>query len=196
MNDSNTKLTILPGSVADMAARNQGQMIPPALVVIFDISYSMRAEDAKLKDGKTTSRFLAGSEQLIELQAQYPGQLVLIDFGDVAQVRPGGYPDEPNGMNTYLAPGLKLAKELDTGVMKFVVISDGLPQDEYEALEVGQTFLAGIDTIAIGNVNTGADFLQKLAKATGGTYHRDASGMRMLGATIRALLGSGPVNAA
>ncbi len=114
---------------------------------------------------------------------------MLIDFGDIAQVRPGGYPDEPNGMNTYLAPGLQLAKELDTGAMKFVVISDGLPQDEYAALEVAQTFLVGIDTIAIGNVNTRRGLpAQELAKATGGTYHRDTSGMRMLGATIRALL--------
>jgi len=183
-----TALAIVPGSVADMAARNQGQIIPPSVCVLFDISYSMRAEDAVMADGARTSRFLAGAEQLTLLQAQYPGQIILIDFGDLAQVRPGGHPDEPNGMNTFLAPALQLAKELDTGVMRFVIISDGCPQDENPSLEVGQTFLAGIDTIAVGEANNGAVFLRKLAEATGGTYHRDTSGMRLLGATIRALL--------
>lgn len=195
-----TKLAIVPGSVADMAIRNQGTMIPPSVCVLFDISYSMRAEDAVMANGARTSRFLAGAEQLTALQAQYPGQIVLIDFGDRAQVRPGGFPDEPNGMNTFLAPALQLAKELDTGVMKFVIISDGCPQDEFAALEVGQTFIGGIDTIAVGEANNGAAFLKKLATATGGTYHRDTSGMRLMTATIRALLphvtGTGPITTA
>jgi hypothetical protein len=186
-----TDLQIVPGSIADMARRNEGTVIPPAIVVIFDISYSMRGEDAKLKSGTVTSRFLAGAAALTELQAQYPGQIVLIDFGDDANVRPGGYPDEPNGQNTFLAPGLRLAKELDTGAMRFVVISDGTPQDQDAAMEVAQAFTVGIDTIAVGAVNYGAEFMEKLAKATGGSYHRDASGMRLLGATIRALLPGG-----
>jgi hypothetical protein len=191
-----TDLQIVPGSIADMAARNHGQVIPPALCVIFDISYSMRGMDARLKDGTTASRFTAGAAALTELQAQYPGQIVLIDFADAANVRPGGYPDEPIGNATLLAPALHLARELDTGQMTFVIISDGLPQDEALALEVAHTFGVGIDTIAVGEANRGCAYLERLARETGGTYHRDASQMRQLTATIRALLPGGITPAA
>ena len=161
-----TALQIVPGSVADMAARNNGQIVPPALCVLFDKSFSMQERDGQGEDGSTTSRFMAGVAQLTALQAAYPGQIVLIDFGDDAEVRPGGLPNEPNDGCTRLAPALQLAKELDTGMMRFVVISDGLPQDTYAALEVARTFRVGIDTIAVGTVNRGEAFLKELAETS------------------------------
>ncbi len=187
---------IVRGSIADLAPRNQGQIVPPALCVIFDVSYSMQALDGTLKDGTAVSRFTAGAEALTELQGQYPGQIVLIDFAEVARVRPGGYPDEPNGLNTILAPALRLAKELDTGAMKFVIISDGLPYDRQSALEVAQSFSVGIDTIAVGTENSGEAFLRELAQATGGTYHRDTSGMRLLTQRLAGLLPGGGITPA
>jgi len=183
-------LLIVPGSITDMATRNGGHVIPPALCVLFDTSSSMLDMDGKLGDGSIVSRWHAGVEQLTKLQAQYPGQIVLIEFGDDAAVRPGGAPGEPQGL-TRIRPALDLAKELDTGVMRFVVISDGLPQDEHAAMEIATTFQVGIDTIAIGEANNGIDFLKRLAEETGGTYHRDHSGLALLGQTIRALLPGG-----
>jgi len=183
-------LSIVPGSITDMATRNGGHVTPPALCVLFDTSSSMLDMDGKLGDGTVVSRWHAGVEQLTKLQGQYPGQIVLIEFGDTAAVRPGGAPGEPRGL-TRIYPALQLAKQLDTGVMRFVVISDGMPQDEHAAVDFATTFSVGIDTIAIGDANNGVDFLQRLARETGGTYHRDHSGLALLGQTIRALLPGG-----
>lgn len=51
---------------------------------------------------------------------------MIIAFGDEATVCPG-VPPEPNGW-TMLYLALEKAREADTGAMKFVIISDGLPQ--------------------------------------------------------------------
>ncbi|RRR67210.1 MAG: VWA domain-containing protein [Candidatus Viridilinea halotolerans] len=178
---------IVPGSIADMALQNGGQMIPPALCVMFDVSYSMQDSDGTLKDGSRTSRYAAGVEQLRDLQAEYPGQIVLIDFAQKAEVRPGGMPNEPLGLDTLLVPAMLLARELDTGLMRFVVISDGRPCDGPMALQVAQTFQGQIDTIAIGS-ECSEEFLRSLAQATGGCYHRDRQGTRLLGQVVRGLL--------
>lgn len=184
-------MQIVPGSIADMATRNDGQIIPPVLTVLFDTSYSMRAMDGRLEDGGSASRFEAGVEQLTKIQAQHPGQIVLIEFNNGAHVCPGGVPEEPRGYKTDLESALRLAKELDTGAMRFVVISDGQPDDEWGVREVAQTFSVGIDTIAIGSSEQGATFLEQLARDTKGTYHRDHSGLRLLAQTIRGLLPGG-----
>jgi Mg-chelatase subunit ChlD len=56
-------------------------------------------------------------------------------------------------------------------IMRFIVISDGEPDDEKEALKVAKTFKNRIDTIFVGREGAeGQDFLNRLAKASGGSH--------------------------
>lgn len=54
--------------------------------------------------------------------------------------------------------------------MRFILISDGEPDDQRQALEIATTYQNRIDVIYVGpeNMRSGREFLQTLAQATGG----------------------------
>ena len=170
---------IVPGSIAHTALQHGGQLPkPPIMVVMFDISYSMDERDATLH-GRTVSRYEAGVAQLKELQAKHPGQIAIIAFGD-------GVPPEPNGwIMLYLA--LEKACEADIGAMKFVIISDGLPQQGDLAKREAEQFSVPIDVIYVGRDERGEEFMRDFAHGTGGTFYTDTSTM-LLTTTISKLL--------
>ena len=177
---------IVPGSIAHTTIQHGGQLPkPPIMVVMFDISYSMDERDATLH-GRTVSRYEAGVAQLKELQAKHPGQIAIIAFGDEATVCPGGVPPEPNGW-TMLYLALEKAREADTGAMKFVIISDGLPQQGDLAKREAEQFSVPIDVIYVGRDERGEEFMRDFAHGTGGTFYTDTSTM-LLTATISKLL--------
>ena len=82
---------------------------------------------------------------------------------------PNGQPFNLQG-GTDLAGALGFAKVADVPDMRFVVISDGQPDSEREALKVAATYLNRIDTIFVGpeGDDRGRAFLTKLANAKGG----------------------------
>ncbi|NNJ12097.1 VWA domain-containing protein [Chloroflexales bacterium ZM16-3] len=191
---------IVAGSLTDMARQNGGKITPPELIVLFDISYSMNDRDATLLDGLTASRYQAGCEQLAIIQRKLPGKVAVIAFSQVVTVCPNGVPPEPES-TTNLRAALEKAKGADSGTVRFVVISDGLPDDPGAALELAQAFTGKIDTVLVGNLSeyyrAGAvEFMTKLAATTGGTFMRDASGMRALAEGVMLLLGAGPIQPA
>jgi hypothetical protein len=112
--------------------------------------------------GRTVSRYDAAVAQLKELQAKHPGQIAIIAFGDEATVCPGGMPPAPNGW-TMLYLALEKAREADTGAMKFVIISDGLPQHRDLAKREAEQFSVPIDVIYVGRDERGEEFMKDFA---------------------------------
>jgi len=88
---------IVPGSIAHTALAAGGALpLPPVMVVILDVSYSMDERDA-IYNAQRCRRIDAAKAQLIEIQAKFPGQVAIIAFSDEAEAVPGGVPPEPNG---------------------------------------------------------------------------------------------------
>jgi hypothetical protein len=187
---STPQFEIVPGSIADAAIQAGGELTkPPIMVIMIDISSSMNEMDARYK-GRVVSRYEAAKHQLIELQARYPGQIAIIAFGDEATACPGGVPPLPSGW-TQLHLALKMAREADTGQMKFLIISDGLPQQQYQVEAEAELFTVPIDVILVGKDTNGERFLGEFAAKTGGTFYTDTSTM-LLTTTIAKMLTVGP----
>jgi hypothetical protein len=71
------------------------------------------------------------------------------------------------GPSTPLAEAIDMARE--NGYAKAVVISDGIPDDRFAAMEAARRFGGRIDVIFVGNPGeAGSMFLDELATATGG----------------------------
>ena len=76
----------------------------------------------------------------------------------------------------------------DVTGMRFIVISDGEPSSESEALNVAKTYKNKIDTIYVGPENgDGQEFLRKLAKASGGQGVTSAQ-VKELASSVKHLL--------
>lgn len=159
---------IIQGSLGAIA-QQQGKSIAESFVnadciIIVDTSSSMGQHDSR--GGK--SRYEVACEELKNLQASLPGKLALLSFSDDVIFCPNGIPFNYEGM-TDLTKALKFAKMGDVSGMRFIVISDGEPNDEDKALAVAKTFKNRIDTIYVGpEGGEGQKFLQRLAKASGG----------------------------
>lgn len=161
---------IVRGSVADIA-RQTGQSIATTFlsvdcVVLVDTSGSMGSRDST--EGR--SRYEVACAELETLQNNFPGKIGVISFNDTPTFCPNGVPLQPH-LGTGIAAALKFAKIADLpGGMKFVLISDGMPDDPNAALNIARTYHNKIDVIYVGPEShpTGRDFLERLAKASGG----------------------------
>lgn len=179
---------IIQGSLGAVAQQN-GKSIAESFVnadciIIVDTSSSMGQHDSR--GGK--SRYEVACEELKNLQASLPGKLALLSFSDDVIFCPNGIPYNYESM-TDLAKALKFAKmgDLSSG-MRFIVISDGEPNDEDQALKVAKTYKNKIDTIYVGPENgDGQKFLQKLARASGG-QGVTAAQVKELESTVKHLL--------
>lgn len=160
---------IVKGSIADVAKKkNQSiaqSFMNAEIVVLLDVSGSMCDHDTP--SGR--SRHDVAEDELVKLQNENEGKVALICFSDDVIPCPDGRPIRMNGL-TNLAKGLLSIKGIDGTKLKIVVISDGEPDSEYEALKVASTFKTKIHTIHIGSEydRRGRDFLQLLASKTGG----------------------------
>lgn len=164
----NTNLVV--GSLAQIAHRDGVALAESFLnvdiVILVDVSASMSASDSR--GGRR--RYDVALEELARLQADLPGRLGIIAFSDAPQFVPGGKPPLLNGA-TNLAAGLRFARMADTGDIRFIVISDGEPDSESEALHEAAQYRGGIDTVFVGpEGGPGRDFLARLAAARGGKH--------------------------
>jgi Mg-chelatase subunit ChlD len=134
-------------------------------VVIVDTSGSMDSHDSR--GGKT--RYQVACDELAELQRHLPGKIAVISFSSDVQFCPSGCPLYMGG-GTDLAKALQFTKIADLPGMKFIVISDGQPDEERLALQVAATYQNKIDVIYVGPETSpsGRNFLQRLAEASGG----------------------------
>jgi hypothetical protein len=116
------------------------------------------------------SRYSVACEELASLQNRMPGKVAVISFGTDVQFCPAGLPTNMNG-STAMDKALEFVKVADAiEGMKFFLISDGEPNDSAQTLSIARTFKNRISTIYVGPEDSpsGRDFLQRLAKATGG----------------------------
>lgn len=157
------------GSLADVA-KLSGKTVAESFldadcIVIVDTSGSMESEDAP--GGK--SRYSVACSELAALQSTLPGKVAVIAFSDSAVFCPHGTPPMM-GESTDLAGALKFCKVADVDKIRFIVISDGQPNNPSAALAVARSYVNRIDTIYCGSEVSphGRDFLTQLAKASGG----------------------------
>ena len=179
---------LVRGSLADIA-RQSGQSLATTfiscdVVVICDTSGSMGARDSR----GGNSRYDQACYELATLQGSLPGKIGVITFSDAVMFCPNGTPLFLGG-GTDLAAALKFAKVADVpGGMRFIVISDGQPDDPSGALSIARKYHNRIDTIYCGPENGhGREFLDQLARASGGS-HVTAEKARELATSVQKLL--------
>jgi len=165
MNDN----AIIPGSLGAIAKQNNRSIAETFLscdvIVIVDTSGSMSMEDSR--GGQ--SRYVVACEELANLQNTLPGKIAVIAFSDSTQFCPSGKPYQFGG-GTNLAGALRFARVADVPGIRFIVISDGEPSSEMDALAVARVYKNRIDVIYVGPEYSkeGRDFLNRLAKVSGG----------------------------
>lgn len=160
---------IIKGSIGAIAKQNNKSLAETFLscdvIIIVDTSGSMDTNDSR--NNKT--RYETACDELAALQNSLPGKIAVLSFSNETSFCPSGQPFKYGG-GTNLAGALKFAKVADFPGMRFIVISDGQPDSESEALNVARTYKNKIDVIFVGNENfpTGRIFLEKLASMSGG----------------------------
>lgn len=161
---------IVTGSIADVATKNSTSIaetfISVDVLILIDMSGSMGAKDAP--GGK--SRFDAAEAELNRLQGELPGKIGVIAFSNSAQFCPNGQPIRFGG-GTNMIAAMQMAHLADDTGIKFILISDGEPNERKETLAFAGKFKSKINTIYIGpedSIYGGRQFLEQLATATGG----------------------------
>lgn len=134
-------------------------------IVMIDTSGSMAATDCQ--NGQM--RHTVACEELRRLQRQLPGKIAVIEWADSHAFCPGGIPGPAIGYTTDMAGVLRFVKQADDTGIKLILISDGEPDNEQDALNVARGFKSKIDTVYIGpEAGSGAAFLRLLSSLTGG----------------------------
>jgi Mg-chelatase subunit ChlD len=155
------------GSIAKQSGKSLAESFMSCdIIIIIDDSGSMSSNDSR--GGK--SRKEIAMQELTGLQNSLPGKVAVIAFAGEVQFCPSGIPSA-SGSSTDMAKALKFVKIADEiPGMKFFLISDGQPDDEQATMKVAKTFKNKIFCIYVGPEDspTGRDFLERLAKATGG----------------------------
>jgi Mg-chelatase subunit ChlD len=188
-----TNTAIVVGSLADVASREKTSVaesfVNAECVVIVDLSGSMQAKDSRDRQ----QRYLVAFQELERLQHDLPGKIAVIGFADTAQFFPGGKPVMGLcGGSTNLAGALDFARMADAPGIRFVVISDGEPNDREAALKAARKFKGKIDVIFVGPSDRphGRKFLEQLAAASGGKTVT-ADRVKELAKSVHLLLGEG-----
>lgn len=177
---------VIAGSLSQQASA-KGQSLAESFIstdaiILVDTSGSMAQSD-----GTDNTRYERACNELAKIQNTMPGKICVISFSDETMFCPAGVPWNYEA-GTDLAKALKFARVADVPDMRFIIISDGEPNDEQEALNIAKTYKNKIDTIFIGRENgSGQTFLAKLAKASGGISARDFSATQ-LSDTVKGLL--------
>lgn len=167
---------IVPGSLAALASKANQSLAESFLnveaIVIVDVSGSMHTLDAP----GNKSRYDAACAELESLQRAYPGKIGIVAFSDTAQFVPGGKPMMQGG-GTNMVAALDTVKCADGLGIKLILISDGQPDSPEETIARASRFKTHIDTVYIGSEreSSGREFLQRLAKATGGNFAKSAA---------------------
>jgi Mg-chelatase subunit ChlD len=164
--------TVVPGSIEDVAERENISVsqafMRAELIALVDTSSSMMARDAR---GGEMTRYQAACDELAKVQACNPGKVAVVSFSSQARYCLGGVPLYDGG-STALDVALVYVAAADGIIEKFVVISDGEPNNERNALDVAAGFRSPIHCIYTGpEGGTGQDFLRRLAEKCRGTYN-------------------------
>ncbi len=179
---------IVTGSIGSLAQRENQSLAESFLsadaIVLVDVSGSMDARDSR--DGQ--SRYTVACQELAKLQERMPGKLAVVAFSDGPLFVPWGVPPFL-GMGTDLVAALKFVKCAD-GTVRFIVISDGYPDDPEKVLSIAGGFQSQIDCIFVGPEDDlrGQDFLKRLARAGSGEFVLDLNVNKLAEKVERLLL--------
>lgn len=182
---------IVPGSLTAIA-RDKNTTVAEAFVsadaiIVVDVSSSMMAHDVDQRAYGRASRYDAACAELAKLQRELPGKIAVVSFSGGAAFCPSGTPYLDGG-STDLAGALKFVHVADGTGMRFVVISDGEPNDREKALKAANRFKDRIDTVFVGPPEgRGQAFLAQLAAASGG-QNIQAHQVKELASNVRKLL--------
>ena len=157
------------GSVGDLASTSGRDLVDlmggVVAIILADTSASMGARDAP--DGMQRYEYLL--QELGRVQREMPGKVLVLAFSSLVEPALGGVP-RYLGRGTDLAGALRYALVGDNGERRFVVISDGEPDSQDEALTTAARISGPISCIYVGpEGGRGMQFLQQLATASGGT---------------------------
>lgn len=189
---SNTKSDlVVTGSIQQTSGKGKLEFaeafVSVEAVMICDISGSMIKRDVATEGGGYRSRWEECNVQLARLQKKFPGRLAVVAFSDEAMFLPGGVLPAPIA-GTNLTGALTFVAPADGCGIKFIVASDGCPNDPEGALNVAKT-MSPVDTIYIGSDEGGREFMEKLARASGGKSVE--AGVDLLEEVVTKLLGDG-----
>ena len=182
------KGSIVTGSLTDVAKRNGHSLaqtfVNAEVVILVDTSGSMETHDSL--GGR--QRYEVACAELAVLQEQLPGKIAVLSFSNTAMFCPDGKPYNQGGM-TDLAGALKFACVADVPGMRFIVISDGEPNDANAALAEAKRYQNRIDVLYVGpeQMPAGREFLMRLAHASGGQAVTADRAQNLLGATRKLL---------
>lgn len=160
---------IVTGSLTDIARANNTSLaetfIGAEAVVLVDTSGSMGAADTP--QGKT--RYEVACEELASLQENIPGKVAVISFSSDVMFCPHGTPYNFHG-GTDLTKALEFTKVADVDGIRFILISDGEPDNTTTALQLARTYRNRIDIIYVGSEFSmrGREFMSELARCSGG----------------------------
>lgn len=183
-----TKHSSIKGSLQSIANKSMitvaQAFVDCEVIVLMDSSASMTAEDAPGQ-----SRWRKACNQLAKLQSENPGKVCLICFDDKQTFEPSGIARYPNG-STDIAGALSFVWKADDTGLKFVVISDGEPDDDEAAIAMARQFKSKISCIYIGpEGGYGARFLKRLSGVTGGQFsNSEVAGIGNLSNTVAGFL--------
>lgn len=184
-------LTVVSGSLLDLSYQNQISIAETFIgcdaIIIVDVSGSM--EDMDSRGGK--SRYMVACEELATIQKTLPGKIAVIAFSDFPQFVPSGLPMLV-GRGTDMARALEFARVADVSGVRFILVSDGEPNDREQTLAIARKFHGRIDTVYVGPeaYPVGRDFLMQLSKLSGGA-NVTADRVKELAEKTLMLLGAG-----
>lgn len=177
------------GSLQDISNRSGRPIAETFLsvdaLVMVDTSASMTANDCQ--NGQR--RYDVACDQLTKLQKELPGKIGVISWSSRTVFCSSGIPMFLRE-GTDLAGVLRFIKPADGTGIKLILISDGEPDSESEALRLAKQFKSKLSTIFVGPESSpGRDFLRRLAEATGGqSVTQSINQLGQLSQTVKGLL--------
>lgn len=141
-------------------------MLGISAVILFDSSSSMG-----LSAGGSESRYELAHRELSRLQAEIPGKIAVVAFGETVAFCPDGNPPAPHG-GTAMTEALEFCKLFDIKSTKFILISDGAPNNRDTALDVAKTYKNTIHTVYTGKSGSeyAEAFLREVSTVSGGRF--------------------------
>ena len=183
-----SSVALIPGSLSQIAKRDGVSLAESFLnvdvVIVVDTSGSMEARDCY--DGQ--QRYERALAELTRVQNDLAGKVAVVAFSDRAVFVPSGLPPLL-GSSTNLAGALAFVRLADTGDIRFVIISDGQPDNAETALQEAAKIKGPLDTIFIGpEGDPGADFLRRLANVRGGQTAKATNALHLADHVERLML--------
>ena len=172
MNTQALSTQIVRGSLAEQVKSHGTSLalewLNVEVIALVDVSGSMDERDAR----GNRQRYAVACEEMARVQGERPGKVAVYAFSDSCTFAPGGVPAY-EGHGTNLAGALRTLHKLCQGVSRLIVISDGSPNSESDALDAAAKITCQIDTVYIGDEgdSRARQFLERLAQVGRGQRH-------------------------